>query len=420
MLLLPAGTDYFLGIVLIVMMTGRLVATRGSLARAVYPLVLHLRWGWHACERALERGQFGLDQLFEAAFHWCLRELEAEVVRLGSEQRQVQALDTSTIARFRATKRLGAAGKGYWQRANRAVRANIVATINSVVVINGIRLGLVRRTRFGESCEKAVATLFEQLPSCSSPRLIVVDAGIATKEQFAAASEEDALLGRLRSNCKLHCAPPPVTGKRGPGRPPIHGPVLHPWREQPEVEPDEELLLEVKEQVGQKEQARTIRLRRWSKVHFQEYPETILDTVRVDDPKYDKPLLIGSTARELKTLEFLSGYQCRPTIETNFYVAQDSAGMEMPRAFAEVSVKRRISLALLAGSLLKAIAAKCEALSLGPWDGKPQPTAGRLASYLNLRIGNFAAFALKDSAPRNYRKNTSTVKSKNLSAGCSG
>src|SRR5262249_7511061 len=136
--------------------------------------------------------------------------------------------------------------------------------------------------------------------------------------------------------------------------------------------------------------------------------------------KYDKPLLIGSTARELKTIEFLTGYQCRATIETNFYVGQDSAAMEMPRAFAEVSVKRRISLALLAGSLLKAIAAKCEVLSLGPWDSKPQRTAGRLASFLNLRVSNFVELALKGTAPRNYRKNTSTVKSKNLSARCSG
>lgn len=420
MLLLPAGTDYFLGIVLIVMMTGRLVATRGSLARAVYPLVLHLRWGWHACERALERGQFEMDQLFECAFNWCLRELEAEVVRLGSQQRQVQALDTSTIARFRAEKRLGAAGKGYWGRANRAVRANIVATINSVVLIGGIRLGLVRRTRFGESCEQAVAALFKELPPCQSPRLIVVDAGIATKEQFAAATPENALLGRLRSNCKLRCAPPPPAGKPGPGRPPKHGSELHPWRDEPEVKPEEEMMIEVKEQVGKKEQTRTIRLRRWSEVHFEEYAETILDTVRVDDPKYDKPLLIGSTARELKTIEFLSGYQCRPTIETNFYVGQDSAAMEMPRAFAEVSVKRRISLALLAGSLLKAIAAKCETLSLGPWDNKPQRTAGRLASFLNLRVRNFADLALKNTTPRNYRKNTSPKESKNLSAGCSG
>ncbi|MDJ0681441.1 MAG: hypothetical protein QNJ18_16425 [Xenococcaceae cyanobacterium MO_167.B52] len=30
-------------------------------------------------------------------------------------------------------------------------------------------------------------------------------------------------------------------------------------------------------------------------------------------------------------------------METNFYVAQDSAGMEMPRAWTESVIKRRIS-----------------------------------------------------------------------------
>lgn len=183
---------------------------------------------------------------------------------------------------------------------------------------------------------------------------------------------------------------------------------------------EEELTLAVKEQIGQQAHTRTLRLRRWSQVHFEEYPETLLDAVRVDDPQYDKPLLLGATARELKTIEFLTGYQCRATIETNFYVGQDSAAMDMPRAFAEVSVKRRSSLALLAGSLLKAIAAKCEALSLGPWDSKPQRTAGRLASFLNLQGRNFADLALKGTAPRNYRKSTSAMKSKSLSADCSG
>src|SRR6266705_4703454 len=49
---LPAGTAFCIGIVFIVMMTGRLVQTKGSLARAVFPFVAHLRWGWHRVERA--------------------------------------------------------------------------------------------------------------------------------------------------------------------------------------------------------------------------------------------------------------------------------------------------------------------------------------------------------------------------------
>ena len=40
---LPSGTAYCIGIVLIVMMTGRLMQHKGSLARAVLPFVIHLR-----------------------------------------------------------------------------------------------------------------------------------------------------------------------------------------------------------------------------------------------------------------------------------------------------------------------------------------------------------------------------------------
>jgi hypothetical protein len=40
---LPAGTAHSIGIVLVVMTTGRLAETKGLLARAAYPLVVHTR-----------------------------------------------------------------------------------------------------------------------------------------------------------------------------------------------------------------------------------------------------------------------------------------------------------------------------------------------------------------------------------------
>src|SRR6476619_1954404 len=98
---LPAGTAFFIGIVLIVMMTGRLVQTKGSLARAVLPFVVHLTWGWHRVERAMERGKFKLDDLFDCAFQWCSDHLEVETVRLGALDREVISVDSSTIARLR-------------------------------------------------------------------------------------------------------------------------------------------------------------------------------------------------------------------------------------------------------------------------------------------------------------------------------
>src|SRR6266849_3501801 len=103
---LPSGTAYGIGVVLIVMMTGRLMQYKGSLARAVLPFVVHLKWGWHRVERAMERGTCSLDAMVDRASDWCLAHLPLEPVRLGMAQREVNAIDSSTIVRLRAGKRL--------------------------------------------------------------------------------------------------------------------------------------------------------------------------------------------------------------------------------------------------------------------------------------------------------------------------
>jgi len=139
--LLPTGTACFMGVVLIVMMTGRLVHHKGSLARATLPFVVHLHWGWHRVERAMERGKMSLDTLFDHAFTRCGANVPVEPVRLGEAQRELVAIDTSTIARLRAGPRLALAGKGFCHRAGRAVRANIVAAATSIVLRRGVRGG---------------------------------------------------------------------------------------------------------------------------------------------------------------------------------------------------------------------------------------------------------------------------------------
>ena len=393
---LPAGTAYFIGVVLITMMTGQLLQHQGSLARAVLPYVVHLRWGWHRTHRAMERGQLSLDALFDGALNWCVEHLPVEPVRLGSERRSVHAIDSSTIARLRASKKKCALlGKGYCHRAGRAVSANIVAALTTVVLIRGVRVGLVRRTRFGASGEEAVAKIFADLPESRDKRLFSVDAGIATKEQFQQASDRDALVGRLRKNVSLRRAPRPTRpGQRG--RPPLHGAVLHRGVKRPQGRPDEDLTIQIEE--------REVRVRRWRGLHFRSAHQTIIDVVRVDDPAYKRPLLIGTTARELTTEEIRAAYGHRWPVETNFYVAQGSCAMEQPRAWSERAVARRISLALLSGSLLKAIAAACEALPMGPWDRKAVSSAGRLANHLGLHAAHFVALALKGIAPRKYDK----------------
>ena len=378
------------------MFTGQLVHHQGSLARAAWPYVVHLRWGWHRTHRAMERGQLCVDALFDRALGWSLEHLPVEPVRLGSASRSVHAIDSSTIARLRASKQKCALlGKGYCHRARRCVPANIVAVLTTVALVNGVRVGLVRRTRFGASCEEAVAHVFTDLPHSADSRLFSVDAGIATKEQFARATDQDALVGRLRKNASLRRAPR-AKRSRQRGRPPLHGAVLHVGAKRPEGRPDEDTTIMV--------EGREVRLRRWRNLHFVSAHQTIIDVVRVDDPAYKRPLLIGTTARELTTAEIRQAYGHRWPVETNFYVAQGTCAMEQPRAWSERAVERRISLALLSGSLLKAIASACEALPMGPWDRKAVSSAGRLANHLGVHAGNFVALALKGVAPRKYDK----------------
>jgi hypothetical protein len=230
-----------------------------------------------------------------------------------------------------------------------------MAAAVSVVLIGGVRVGLVRRVRLGASGEAAVSKLFGSLPQSTAARLIVVDAGIATQEQFAAATAHDALHGRLRRNYKLRCAPPPPNGKRG--RNPLHGPVLHPGRAEPEVVPDGDLPFPGEGGV--------IRLRRWNQVHWEGYHQTPVDALRVDDPSYSEPLLVGTTARELTTEERWQAYPHRWPVEMLFYIGAETTATEKPRAWTEQAVERRIGLGLLSGSL-KAIAAMGGGLAWGP------------------------------------------------------
>ena len=126
------------------------------------------------------------------------------------------------------------------------------------------------------------------------------------------------------------------------------------------------------------------------------------------------PWLLGTTAGELTTEELWQAYPHRWPVETLFYIGAETTATEKPRAWTEQAVERRIGLGLLSGSLLKAIAAMGEGRAMGPWDKKPQPSAGRLANHLEIHIENLSALALEGVETRNYRKNPKVAQAQDL------
>jgi hypothetical protein len=159
---------------------------------------------------------------------------------------------------------------------------------------------------------------------------------------------------------------------------------------------------------------REVHVRRWSNLHFRGAPQTISAVGRVADPACKRPVLLATTARELTTEEIRQAYGQRWPVETNFSGAQGTGAMEMPRAWQEKAVERRRSLALLSGSLLKAIAVACDALPMGPWDLKAVSSAGRLANYLGIHASNCAALVLPSVAPRTYRQRVAAKETADL------
>ena len=252
----------------------------------------------------------------------------------------------------------------------------------------------MRRTRFGPSCQDAVARVFDALPPIRGNGSSSWMPALPPRSSLPRRPSRTPCWGAYEatSSCGVLLHPPRANA----------GGVLstvrrtRSWRDVPEVAPDVERHIPG--------EAGLIRLRRWHLRHYAECPTMRLDVVRMDDPAYDTPLRVGTTACELKSEECRVGYGHRWPVERNFFVAQDTTAMEMPRAWTATALERRISLALLAGSLLKAIAAVCAPQAMGRWDHQPVRSAGRLANYRDLHAWHFAALALEGVAPETIEK----------------
>ena len=383
----PIGTNLGLVCVLWMLMSGRLLETRGAVIPGLSLLGLAapaVRRAW----AALGQGQ------------WTSAELLAQwgtvVEREGCWQAHVHegyrpvAVDVTAVWRPRlrdcpTTHYDGVAGK-----ARPAIVTGVAARVGSVGPQRfGIPLVLVRADAADPRAEaheralvgQAVAALGEQ-------DALVVDGGFGVRllqEQGAR-----RYVARVAKNFTARrAAPPPYPGR---GRPARRGTLARPLartyrgRVVAATPPDRVVTWQEGEAV--------VRAEQWDDLVLPDAAPggRTSRVVALYDSRHPEPLLLASplavSPRALRAL-----YADRWPVEQLPLVAKQLIGAARQFVSAPETCQRLPELALLAGSVLTYAAATQPAAPTGFWDRRPQPTPGRLRRVL-ARAGFPADFPL--------------------------
>jgi hypothetical protein len=110
-------------------------------------------------------------------------------------------------------------------------------------------------------------------------------------------------------------------------------------------------------------------------------PLQLFDVYAIFDPRYDKPLLVGTNVKlEPETVSRI--YTDRWPVEQLPLAGKQMVGAHRQFVFAEESRQRLPELVILAGSILTCLAALHPTMPTGFWDREPQPTPGRFRRAL--------------------------------------
>ena len=372
----PIGTNLGLLHLLWMLVSGRLLATRGAVVPALSDSGLAapaVRRAW----AALGQGDWTSAQLLA---RWA--------TVLGAEGRwqprehggyRPVAVDLTGFWRPRlracpTTHYHGAAGK-----ALPAIPLGLVARVGRV---GAQRLALpvaFVRAAAGDPCPRTHARLLvrEAVRQCAPGEVLVLDGGFAV----ALLHEEGAAryVVRAAKNSTFRRATPPPYGGRG--RPATRGALVRPLprtykgRLIPATPPDRVETWHEGEHL--------LRAEVWTGLVL---PDAAPDSpsftvVALHDPAYRDPLLLV-TPLALPPRAVRDCYVDRWPVEQLPLAAKQLLGAARQFVSAPETCQRLPELALLAGAVLSYAAATAPAIPTGVWDRRPRPTAGRLRRLL--------------------------------------
>jgi hypothetical protein len=260
-----------------------------------------------------------------------------------------------------------------------AIPLGLIARVGSVAGRRfGLLLGLVRADPADPSPRAPARRLLRAAVARSAPDdALVVDGGfgVALLQEVGAT----AYVARLAKNFTARRATPPAY--RGRGRPPTRGdlvrplPRRHTGRWLPATPPDRV--------TAWAEGALTIRAEAWAELVLPDAPPggPTFTVVAIHDPRFRTPLLLA-TPLALPPQAVRALYRDRWPVEQVPLAAKQMLGAARQFVHAPETCQRLPELALLAGAIVNYAAATLPAAPTGFWDRRPQATPGRLRRAL--------------------------------------
>ena len=372
----PVGTNLGLVHVLWMLVSGRLLASRGAVIPGLSATGLSepaVRRAWAALGQGdwtsaglLTQWRRHVEQagVWQAHEHEGYRPVAVDVT--GFWRPHLQGCATSHYH--------GPAGK-----ALPAIPVGIVVRVGSIGTQRlGLPLALVRADEADPSpAAHSRALLRAAVQAMADADALVGDAGFEIRQLQEAGATRYVV--RAAKNVIGHRAGRPVYS--GQGRPRIHGAVIRPLartyqgRELAATAPDHA--------VTWQEGTVEIQATWWDDLVV---ADTAPDAptfrlVVIRDPRWADPLVLATTlaisARALRDL-----YLDRWPVEQLPLAAKQMLGAARAFVSAPETCQRLPALALLAGSILTYLAATLPAIPTGSWDRRPRPTPGRLRRRL--------------------------------------
>ncbi|HET9967902.1 MAG TPA: hypothetical protein VFQ68_06665 [Streptosporangiaceae bacterium] len=374
--MLPIGTNLGLLHLLWMLVSGRLLGSRGAVFAGLSDCGLP--------ERAVRRAWAALGQ-----GGWTSGQLLARWAAAVQAEGQWQACRHGgyrpvavDVTGFWRPRLRGCPTVHYHGTAGRALPAIPLGLVAGVGSVGAQRLALPRAFVRADPADPSPRAHERRLvraavQRCAADEVLVLDAGFGV----ALLQEEGATryVVRAAKNATFRRATPPPYG--GKGRPPTRGalvrplPRTHKGRAIPATPPDRTVAWHEGEAV--------LRAEVWGELvrADADADSATFTAIAIHDPRHREPLLLV-TPLALTPQQARACYRDRWPVEQLPLAAKQMLGASRQFVHAPETCQRLPELALLAGAVLSYAAATTLAVPTGFWDRHPQPTPGRLRRLL--------------------------------------